>query len=363
MRIVLLPPGPAPGQSAPFRFWFFVKITLVVALTQSSFYAASVAVLGEGVFAALLLSGAGLGLHLPTVGAPANLTTPLIVIGIFVGAIALSVWILLGWLWCRLRFTLFDLVLYLHGRVAVAWSRYPVPAWRFLGLTILVSLGFLLLLALTAGPLIFHLVLTIRRLTPGEISSDPTIFLAYVLPLYAVVPLMALFFATADAIVEDFLLPPMAIEAAPVDQAFSQCLHMLRSRPGSVVLYLLLRFGLQTAMGFAGTIALFLVIFILGAGGAGLGVVLFHSLHQAGSAGFVLFVVYCGVAGLTIVAVYFLAMVAIQGVVAVFRQCFAISFYGGHYLQLGNLLNFAPLDRATPGSAPDSPLEPPPPLA
>lgn len=365
-RTVLLPPGAAPGQNAPFRFWFYFKVVLVAAFTQTSFYGASIGFFIQGIFMAMGFAGAGGAFHRLPIGQPHALTSVLLAVAVVLGAIGIALWILLGWLWCRLRFTLFDLVVFRHGRVGVAWSRYSAPAWRFLGVAILATLVFVLLLAVTAGPLLFHLFLAVRGLTPQQINSDPTLLLSHILPMYGIMLLFFFLVFLVDAILQDFLLPPMALENAAVESSTRRFLHLLRTNPGSFVLYLILRLALQMGLSFAAGIALFLVLGIVGFVGVGLGFVLYHSFFHAGAAGATVFILYCVIGGLAALAIYFFAIVCIQGTISVFRQCYAVCYYGSHYQQLGDFLdpplNLAPAPSPAPPSAITPPAQDPPPV-
>lgn len=359
-RSVLLPPGLMPGQNAPFRLGFFFKIVIVAAFTQTSFYAATLSVCVQSIFFATSIAQTGvvsrLGKHSAT--APHGLVALLLPAAIAGGLIGLALWILLGWLWCRLRFTLFDLVVFRHGRVGVAWSRYASPAWRFLGIAVLATLLFLMALAVTAGPLLFHFILTVRHLTPQQINSNPALIFAHIVPMYGVVLLLFIAVSLVDALMQDFLLPPMAIENAPVESAGSRFLRLLKTRPGPVIVYLLLRFALQIGLGAAATMALFIVLGILGFAGVAIGFFLYHAFFHASVAGSAVFILYCVIAGLLFMAFYFAAIFSIQGALAVFRQCYAVCFYGSHYPQLGDFLE-PPPDALV--SAP-SPVPPAPPV-
>jgi hypothetical protein len=357
MRTILLPPaglsGQAAGGNAPFRFWFFVKVAIIAALTQSSFYGAAIAVFVDGIFFALNFSGVLSGKRLPAAGA-LRFASPMIVAALIVaGALAVALWVFLGWIWSRLRFTLFDLVAYRHGRAGLAWSRYGAQAWRYLGMAILIALVFLLLLSLTAGPLILHLILTLRGMTPGQINADPFVILAHIFPLYGIIFLFSVLGAIADTVMQDFLLPPMAMEDAPVEQTAGLFLRLLRDHPGGVIVYALLRFAIQIGLGMAGGIAVFLVLGLAVAFGGGAGFVLYRGFVHAGPGGMAIFVLYCVAAGLAVAALYLLALVCIHGCIAVFKECYAVYFYGGYYPPLGSQMEPPPGDwSANPPPAP-----------
>ncbi|MGA8163296.1 MAG: hypothetical protein WCB76_20985, partial [Acidobacteriaceae bacterium] len=54
-RTILTPPSPSPGQPSPFRFWFFLKIAVIAALTQPNVYG-----MLFGVFFEFLAVGSGI---------------------------------------------------------------------------------------------------------------------------------------------------------------------------------------------------------------------------------------------------------------------------------------------------------------
>jgi hypothetical protein len=363
-RTILTPPSPWPGQPSPFRFWFFLKIAVVAALTQPNIYG-----MLFGIFFEFLAIGSGLAgtigrrtLH-PS-GLPSILFTALAV-GLF---FLLLLAVFLVWLWSRLRFTLFDLVLYRHGRVARAWAPYRSQAWRFFGLMILVAFALLFLLAATAGPLLLHFILTMRHMNPQQINQDPTFLFTTIFPFYGVMFLFMLVALTADALTQDFILPPMALEDAPLGVSFARFFHFLRRKFGSFVGYLLLRFVIELGLAWIGGMALMIVLFLLGGAGVGVGFVLFRAFWHAGPGGMALFILYCFAAGAILVAAYLLLCVVLYGFIAVVKESYAVYYYGGYYPPLGDRLDPSepPLPApptepaAGPAVPPLPPFEPPP---
>jgi hypothetical protein len=364
-RTLLLPPSPAAGVPGPFRFWFFVKIAAVAALTQPSFYGIAFSFFCDGLAIAMGMAGVGVRrTHSTFLLAPHPSTIVLAILAVL-GLIAMLFWIVIGWFWCRLRFTLFDLVLYRHGRVGQAWSPYGRPAWRFFGLMLLVALALLLLLAVTAGPLMLHLFLTLRHLTPQEINSDPTLVLSHILPMYGVIFLFAIVATLADAITQDFVLPPLALEDAALGSAFSRFFGFLRERPGSCALYLLLRFVLEFGLTWVGIMAVFVVLGIVLAAGGGIGFVLYHFLWHAGAGGATLFILYCVIAGLAVLALYIFLLCVLYGSIALVKQSYAVYFYGSWYRPLGDRLEppAAPVPWQPIPVPPSAPLPEPPPVS
>ncbi|HZZ41039.1 MAG TPA: hypothetical protein VFE06_18020 [Acidobacteriaceae bacterium] len=360
-RTILTPPSPWPGQPSPFRFWFFLKIAVVAALTQPNIYG-----MLFGIFFEFLAIGSGVvgalsrrALH-PS-GLPSILFTAL-TIGLF---FLLLLAVFLVWLWCRLRFTLFDLVLYRHGLVSRAWKPYRSQAWRFFGLMILIGFALLLLLAVTAGPLMLHFILAMRHMNPQQISHDPTFVFTTIFPFYGVMFLFMLVALTADALTQDFILPPMALEDAPLGVSFARFFQFLRQKFGSFLGYLLLRFVLELGLAWIGAMALMIVLLLLGGAGVGIGFVLFRAFWHAGPLGMALFILYCLAAGALLVAAYLLLCVVLYGFIAVIKESYAVYYYGGYYPPLGDRLDPPgtplPAPQVPPSASPlMPPLEPPP---
>ncbi len=376
MRTVLIPPADVPGAPQRFRFGFFFKMVLVAALTNAGFYGVSFGFGMQGVGFAASAAGTSIShrhiyhqpsflVHRASFVAPSGTAVAVIAAFVIAGLIALALWILCGWLWSRLRFTLFDLVVYRGGRVAMAWSEYGRQAWRYFGLMVLVGLALLLLIAATAGPLFLHLFAILRHMTPQQINANPAVIFEHILPMYGVIILFGLTATIADAITQDFLLPPMALEDAPLETAFARFFSLLRDRFWGVVGYLLLRFVMEIGLTWAALMAAFVVLLILGLGGAGIGFVLYRSLWHLGGLSAAMFVAYCVVAGLILLGLYLVAMTCVYGIVALFKQCYAVYFYGSHYQELGNRIEPPEPGRVevpvVPAPLPSS-LEPPPPI-
>ena len=363
MRSILIPAGAVPGQPGQFRFWFSLKIVVVAALTNPSFiFGFSIAGLEGVAFLMAGLSGGLRGLHRQHIGLAApNFAGVMVVLLAGAAIVGIAVWLVLTWLWCRLRFTLFDLVVYRRGRVGLAWSPYGRQAWRFLGLVILVSLAFLLLASVTIGPMVLHLIVALRGMTPREINSDPFLVMGNIFPMYGMIFAIAILAGLAGAVMTDFLLPSMALEDAPLESAFGRFFHLLGSRFWTVALYLLLRFLLQLGLSWAGGLAIMIVLVVAGGGGVAGGFVLYRSLWHLGGGAAALFILYCVIAGLALIALYLLTVMVLYGLIMLFLQSFAAYFFGSHYPELGDRLEpgpLAPAPRPEP-SAPAPPMAPP----
>ena len=329
-------------MAVPFRLGFFLKIALVAALTQPGFYsmifsypiqgaqfaAGSAMKHGHNALPASEFSGGA--------GAMAG--------GIFLASLAISlligvvVWVLVTYLFCRLRFTLFDLVVYRRGRVREAWSKYGSQTWRYFGVVLLVSFVFLIAAAATIGPLIIHMLGAFKTIAAAGANPNPNPWplLEQMLPIIGVGFLLGLVWVVVDAVLQDFVLPPMAVENAPIEGAFGRFFALLREDFGSVLLYLLLRFMIALGISWVLMIVVFVALVFLGIGGLAVGFGLYHAMWQGGIGARVAFVAMAAAMALILMAVYLLAVIAVYGIAAVFKQSFAAYFFGSRYLELGN---------------------------
>src|SRR6201999_901662 len=167
----------------------------------------------------------------------------LIVVAIF-AVVGIAFWVLSTYLFCRLRFTLFDLVVYKQGQVGQAWSKYRRQSWRYFGVVLLASFIFLILIAATTGPFVIRMLSTFKTLAAQGANPNPNPFpvLAAMLPFVGICFLLALVWVVVDAVLQDFVLPPMALENASIEGSFERFFYLLREDFGSFLVYLLLRF-------------------------------------------------------------------------------------------------------------------------
>jgi len=358
-------------MAAPFRLGFFLKIALVAALTQPGFYSVIITYPLQGVQAgagaairhrtpmSFADTGAnGLGFIVP--GAVAGFVVVAIILGI-----GLVVWILSTYLFCRLRFTLFDLIVYRRGRVREAWGKYGRKTWRYFGVVLLASLVCLILLAVTAGPFFIRMIKEAARLGahgPNP-NANPWPVLAPMLPFLGVSLLIGLLWMVIDAVLQDFVVPQIAIDDAPIEGAFSRFLSLLREDFGSVVVYLLLRFVVAFGITWALMIGVFMILAVGGMSGLAVGFVLYRTMWAGGIGLRVVFVAIVAAMALVLLAVYILAMIAVYGMVAAFKESYAAYFFGSRYPGLGDLMEPPPPGEDLVAVRVEPPLPPLPPLS
>jgi len=352
-------------MAAPFRLGFFLKIALVAALTQPSFYSVIISYPLQG---AQIAGGAAMqrpgrmnfassdGIGGMAGGASAAAIFAVFAILLLIG---LLVWVLSTYLFCRLRFTLFDLVVYRHGRVREAWGKYGRQTWRYFGIVLLASFVFLILLAATVGPLFVHMLKTMKGIGSQGANPNPLPIFAQLFPLIGIFFLLGLVWVLVDAVLQDFVLPPMAIEDAPIEGAFSRFFALLKADPVVVLVYLLLRFVVALGVSWALMMVVLIGLLILGIGGFAIGFGLYRALWHGGLGLQVAFVAIVAAMALVLLALYLLAMIAVYGTAAVFKQSYAAYFFGSRYPELGNRLEPPSGGDLLVGTEPQLPSLPP----
>lgn len=324
----------------PFRLGFFLKLCLIFALAEAGFVSASFSYPIQGTKAVMqhgqrfgpgadnfLVDGLG------TLGA---LGLGLLLLFVGLAIVALLIWVAMVYMFCRLRFTALDLALYRQGRVRQAWRKYRRQGWRYFGLTLLVGLVFLLVVAAVIGPFIPAFVRIARTMDPAH--PNPVAIFSLMLPLLGGIIFLSILWWMVDAVIRDFLLPPMAIEDAPIESALERFSKLLRADFGQVSLYLFMRLVLNFALSACLWMAALIPLGVLGLACFGVGALLYHSLWQGGGVGAFFFVLYAVGAGCLILILYFLCVTAIFGIVGAFKQCYAFVFFGARYPLLGTLL-------------------------
>ena len=333
--------------AAPFRLGFFLKIALIAALTQPNFYSASLSYPIQGAQFAFVLGhpGRGSGVGLSGYGSQfmagsgvAALGISVIVIMIVIG---LALWVLMSYLYCRLRFTLFDLVVYKRGRVGQAWSAYGRQSWRYFGLVILVSLAFMVVAVIVVGPALLNFIRVVRPLAAAGPNVNPFAMLGAMFPFLVAVFAVAALWAVVDSLMQDFLLPPMAIEDAPLESVFGRFFALLKTSPGTVLIYVLLRFAVGIGLTWILMLIFLAGLMIAGLAIFGIGTLVYHALW-ASAVGQVICVSLAILVGLVVLVVYAVAIISIYGTAAVFKQSYAAYFFGGRYAALGDRLEPPP---------------------
>jgi len=246
--------------------------------------------------------------------------------------------IILFYLGSRLQLVMFDVVCMRQTMVTPSWRKYRDRRWRWFGINLIPSCVF-------AIPLSIVTLLYSRRVTafahhiqPG--TPPPMHFFGYVFAMVAAIMLLMFAGAVASSIVQDFLLPPVALENASLGLSCNRLGRAFSEEPGAFALYLLLKIVLGIVVAIAAYIALGLAIVAPGIFVALIGWVIHLAVH--GLTGKLLLALYCVIAALAAMVYSLYVYVLILGIVRTFFQAYAVYFYGGRYQPLGDLLEPPP---------------------
>ncbi len=251
--------------------------------------------------------------------------------------LALVVSAFLFYLVTRLRFAFFHCLIHNVKEIRPGWRIYREPATRFFWLNLAVGLCYLLLLALVALPFISGFWRLFHDMPPGG-HPDLGLLLTLVLPLIPIVLVLVLIGFLADLVLRDWILPHYALENATAGEAWGWVWRSIADEKKEFFVYVLLRVVLPTVA----TVVLLMVLLIPGlvlAGALGAIVYAIHGSFAASTGASavvgILLQVFFGV-----VAFFFLllASICLGGPVSTGVREYALTFYGGRYPALGDVL-------------------------
>lgn len=311
----------------PFRLSTFLKLTLVAFLTEGG------------------MTSCEFNTHVPSGGSntphpstpnfhmpPMHLPAPPVIAGAlaFVVLIVIPVILVIGYLVIRLRFSYFDCVLRQQHQIAPAWGLYHRQALRYLGLSLCIGVFFLAYVAVSGAVLYTQY----KPLFVALGSDNKPGFIAF-LPLIGIVLLLVMVLALAASLVQTgmsyFVLPHMALEDASISEALTDVWSDFTAEPWQYVFFILLKFVVTLAASIIALIAIIIPIAVAGA----IGGILWLILKSISAGLAVLF----GVPALILAgALFFVAMIALGGVIGTFRRNYALIFYGGRYPPLAAIL-------------------------
>jgi hypothetical protein len=338
--------GPAFGRTKdvlarPFRLRTFLKIAAVAFFAEM------------GGFNFNFGRGSSNGLHqLP----PAFLAF-VVAFAVLIGFLALVIGLILFYIGSRLQLVLLELVATRYTLISPLWSKYGSRTWRWIGLRLLLMLFMLLLLMpfiIMAVVYVFHHahgpgVLGVADLFSGLHIAQILLFILAALVVVLVV-------CAIYMLVHDLALPFLALEDLSISESLGRLRALIAAEPGQVILYVVLRFVLGLVFAIVAEIAIFLVLLISLIPAGIVGVILWFSLHHAGTAGIVVLVACAIFGGLAYLCWAVCVVIAFMGSLLTFFQAYALYFLGGRYPILGDLL-----DRSTPPPAYAYPVAFPPP--
>lgn len=330
-----------------FRFGTFLKIALICAFTDFSFSTYG--------------NWGSHGSH--RVAWPPPGMPPIAMHQIFVlVVIGLVVWIpfsiFFTWLISHLKFVVFDVVLTLDRTVGNGWRRTSSAANRFFGLMLVLLLASLAVLVILFLPFLSAFIHMLRY------GMQPSL-LPRLAGFVLVGIVFAIVFSLIQAVLHTVVIPHMALANESIGDALQSALNFIRSYPGPFIGFVLLRFFISIGMFLALVIVAVLafLIALLPLGGAAFAA--YYFLWHTGPGGIALCICLFVVLGIVAAALYFCSIFSVLGVINVFREAYALFFYGGYYPALGNMLDPvsipAPFQPVRPAFEP--PPEVPPPQA
>jgi len=247
-----------------------------------------------------------------------------------VAVIVLAIGIVLSYLLIRLRFSYFDCVLREQDEIGPAWEMYHAQALRYLGLSLLVGLGFWVVVI----PIGYEVYQHFKPLI-ASIGNGQTVDLWSFVPLLATVGPILLLLALLTGLIHlamtCFVLPRMALEDASIGDALSDVWSDIKLEPGQFSLFILFRFLLGIAGNLIGAFVLILPFVVV----LGIGVVIVLIAKAASTA--LAFIVGIPLA-VMIFGLFILACIGVSGTMATFQRNYALLFYGGRYPLLGSML-------------------------
>jgi hypothetical protein len=244
---------------------------------------------------------------------------------------------LLFYLVVRLRFALFHCLVHQTTAIAPGWRLYRQQAGRFFVFNIMVGVVYLLVAAATVLPFVFRFI---RFYHDSKIAGhvDWGELLSLALPFVPVLLLLLFVCILVDLVVRDFMMPHIALENAPVVEAWEAALANIAADKGAFFFYAVLRLLLPLVAVIGLAIVLTIpVLIVLGIPGmmlAGMNVALAHAdgaILMLGKSAEILMGFLIFAAGVTIALGFF-------GPLCIAMRNYALVFYGGHYAPLGNLL-------------------------
>jgi len=290
-----------------------------------------------------------------------------VVISVLVGlcVVLTLVYLVFFYLFSRLRFAYFDVVLNAGKFIAPGWRKHGAASLKWTLFKVLIGCVVTAIVALPVFHIAKGLVGTFQSLAanmaPGQPPSPQ--FMQAIFSVYAAffgVYLFVGLFMWAVSVLGDFVVPSLALEDTTLNEALRRVGVFIRNEPGQFALYALLKLALALVLFMAAGLAFYVMLLI----------VVIVAVIVGGIIGLLLYLAHVPTAvlvGLAIVfgvllyffAIFYGTFVA-SGTAMTFLESYLLYFLGGRYPLLGDLLT-ASTPPAPSGSQPYP--GPPPPFA
>jgi hypothetical protein len=309
----------------PFRWSTYLKLCAVGVFTEG--------VSGNNNFSGNTPTHDYGGSSFPTFHLSAGMIAAIIAFSIA----AIVVGFLIFYVVIRLRFALFHCLVHQTTAISPGWRLYREQAGRFYVFNIIVAIVYLMVAAAAVVPFVLRFIRFYHESrVAGHVDFGELFSLA--LPFLPVILLLIFLAVLVDLMVRDFMMPHIALENAPVVEAWEAAFANIAADKGAFFLYAVLRILLPVVT----IVALFIVLMIPMVIVFGIPGMMIAGLHAAlaGASGPVL---YLGtfievLIGFVMFALGLLLAVGIGGPLCIAMRNYALLFYGGRYQPLGNLL-------------------------
>ena len=245
----------------------------------------------------------------------------------------------------RVRFGFFHCLIHQTRDLRPAMGLYTQEADRFFSACMLVWLSLMALAALALAVFAVAAYGVYATPTPDGKFDLGHFFILFV-PCFLIAFALLLAICLAQVVLNDFILPHMAIEGAPFKKAWAAVRAQINANRETFASYFILRLGmpllLAVVLGFVAWVVGLVVFGVLGMSASGFTAM----LDGTSDARAYILIVAQAVFLLLGLAAGFVLTVTFSGPIGVFMRSYALFFYGGHYKALGNLL-----EPSTPESA------------
>lgn len=310
----------------PFLWRDYLKLAVVACITEG--FSANSNLNFSDHHSSPPSGGAGVIFHLP------NEAIALIVLAVLA---CLAIGIVVCYLVTRLRFAFFHCLVSQTREIVPGWRLYREQAWRFFTFSLLLGLVMLCILAAALIPFGFMFFDLFRGMPSGGHPDWPRLIVLLLLFIPVMLLLCVVTWAV-KVVVEDFMLPHVALDNASIAEAWHAALTRVEAEKGRFFVYLLLRLLLpllaMMALFLVLAIPLAIVFGILAMAAAGFN----WMLSDAGGWGAAVRIASEVFFGVIALGIGLFVGFSLGGPIATWIRNYALVFYGGRYQALGDLL-------------------------
>ncbi|MFC5864239.1 hypothetical protein ACFPT7_18180 [Acidicapsa dinghuensis] len=237
----------------------------------------------------------------------------------------------------HLRFVFFDCLIHKTSQIRQVWGKYPTQADRLSRANLIVWVLDLVMLCLIVLAYVVVIFVTLNIRTPNG-KLDPGVFLILFFPSLGFTCFVCLVASVLEVMLQDFILPHMALEGLSFGAAFKALRTIFSSDREKFISYLILR----TALPFIAWIILALIAGSLGWVLAQI-VDLSMARMSGGVTGTGMYLQIAGDVGLIFLclSLWLSVFISLATPVAVWIRYYAVLFYGRRYPALGDIVYHA----------------------